>query len=758
MAKKKIYYTEELKQLKEYIKSDSNEDAKRPLLYPLFKKLYKDKFKIESDVHNADIYVEGTLIVEAKSDFNNWLSGFYQALHYQKKFGLAYSTVIIIAHKFVGIWKVNLIPEFAVIKAHMSDANIAPNKIGKLNAKETTNKEKKEIQESSVYWLEPRNLDLNFFKDKDKGAKSIEFEIREILNVLKNIDSDRVQINKHNFIQSIEYFKQFFSKPIDAIHCFYSIVAFWDITSTVAIKEYSNSFTVNGFKGKRGSEDILINPKYFKQLEKYIETHYVFTNEGSGITADYYFGRFDEALAIIDPEYVKQHGIFFTNDNLSKFALIFANMNLPEKIAENYFVFDPAGGSGNLISSWKGHLKHKIISELQPDLLRTIERRMRIDPFHVETGFTIIPKTSLNKGLNFIDISAENYINILEENLKIKNLEIDKPIAFLLNPPYKNTDEKDLTLEKSKANYGIDDTILEITGKDAGKERYLAFLGQILNISKILNQKNKKHEAIILVFTPTSWLIPRPSYVNFRSIWDKHFEYKNGFIVTSNEFFKLKGKWPLDFTMWKYNYNESRENAIKIHDYTYLKKHDLIVEWEEEENETDFDLHTYVEKSKPIKYDNSRGDIRDSLPKIKGNRQKMYDFKRSPNKTELNSTEIYGGLPLKSPKRENKKTYGIENSKYIGFMDDCTPVRIKDDKYGRLKKAGNVWFLLMTSFSQINSTQIHNGATHSRSYSAYDLKSAKATFSWFAVTKAHNGKYPTWANQYNLWKPKINMS
>ena len=45
----KVTFIEEIKQFKEYLKSESNEDAKRPLLYPLFQKLNKEKFKIESD-------------------------------------------------------------------------------------------------------------------------------------------------------------------------------------------------------------------------------------------------------------------------------------------------------------------------------------------------------------------------------------------------------------------------------------------------------------------------------------------------------------------------------------------------------------------------------------------------------------------------------------------------------------------------------------------------------------------------------------
>lgn len=39
----------EVESFREYLRSDKNEDTKTPLLYPLFKKLYGDRFRIESD-------------------------------------------------------------------------------------------------------------------------------------------------------------------------------------------------------------------------------------------------------------------------------------------------------------------------------------------------------------------------------------------------------------------------------------------------------------------------------------------------------------------------------------------------------------------------------------------------------------------------------------------------------------------------------------------------------------------------------------
>jgi hypothetical protein len=135
--------------------------------------------------------------------------------------------------------------------------------------------------------------------------------------------------------------KPFFDKAIDAVHAFYTIVAYWDITSTLASNDDSGEVRVVGFRGSRLSDPVHITPKHIKDFKKFIETQYIFTNEGSGLTVDYYFSRFDEVMAEIDEHYVKQHGIFFTDANLSKFALWFVKYHFPGNINENYIVFDP---------------------------------------------------------------------------------------------------------------------------------------------------------------------------------------------------------------------------------------------------------------------------------------------------------------------------------------------------------------------------------------------------------------------------------
>ena len=753
MAKQSI--SDELERFREYLRSESSEKSRQHNLYPLFHKLFKDKFKIENDAHGADIYVEGLLIVESKSDFSQWVEGFYQALHYQRKFGLSYNTIIVVAHKFVGIWKLSKLPEYATIMAHTADIRLAPSAVGKENSKKTQKAERVEIMNSAFYWLEPKELVGDIFG----SARNITTESFEILKILNNLDSDRIQINTHNFIDAIERLKYYFENPIDAVHAFYAIVPYWDITSTVAETEHGE-IRVVGFKGNRMSEAVQILARNAQEFKKFISAHYVFTNEGSGITVDYYFSRFDEVMAVIDPEYVKQHGIFFTDRNLSKFALWFAKHHFPGNINEDYIVFDPAAGSGNLVSSWRGKLKHKIVSELQPDLLRTIERRMKADPFHVETGFTIIPKTSKNKGLNFIDHPAADYYLELKNELRQTNTALDKPLAFLLNPPYKNTDEKQEVREKTESHYHIDPAILTLTGRDAGKERYLAFLGQILEMSKVQHNENKNLSPILMIFTPTSWLIPRPSYVAFRQKWDQHFKFHSGFIVTSNEWFKLEGKWPLAFTIWTYDpLILGNQNTVVVSDFTDLCRSDLNIDWNMEDVELDKHLKNITSNEK-IRLDNSKGEIRNALPKLECNgkflEQPRLNFYRNRNKSEELS-KIISGFSIKDDRHNRiKAPHGFTDGTFVGFMDDNTPVRLRQDPCNRLSNyPDRIWFYLDNRILKINLLKCFNGPSDNRSYCAYDLNSAKVIVSWFAIGKSIVGKYPIWANMYDVWPPQI---
>ncbi|MGL4363898.1 MAG: hypothetical protein ACRCSB_01680, partial [Bacteroidales bacterium] len=156
----------------------------------------------------------------------------------------------------------------------------------------------------------------------------------------------------------------------------------------------------------------------------------------------------------------------------------------------------------------------------------------------------------------------------------------------------------------------------------------------------------------------------------------------------------------------------------------------------------------------------SKKDIRELLPLMLKNkkpiRQGMYDFKRDPTKAEKDSKQIYGGLPLKDERRSNKKTYGSHLGEFIGFMDDNTPVRLAQDSLNRMSnQADKVWFRMDITVKDVNKAKCLSVTPDQKGYCAYDLESAKATFTWFVITKVINGRYPLWANQYDIWQPEL---
>ena len=529
--------TAQYSRISNYITDPSSEDAKASAVREFYSELFKDQFTYESNASKADGYVRNRMVIELKGKHDDWLPGFYQALHYAKK-GLGFAHITVLADNFIGLWRVNKIPDFAKRLANATPPLLAANEAGTENASKSKSKaDKFAILATADFLYDEPN------PDKVEVGKGPVTNAHVYLQKLRYLDEERIPVSLNTFLRVIEDMEPYFPTALEAVHAFYDIVNYWDITSTVAVYEAdAEHVRVVGKKGSFMSEPVRVAPAQQALFKRFVEQHYIFTNEGSGVTSDDYFARFDEVMARLVPDYVRQHGIFFTDLRLAKFVLWFVDNYFDAGLTDNYVVLDPAGGSGNLVSSWRKHIQHKIVAELQPDLLRIIDRRFRADEEEAMRGFTIVPRVAENRGLNFLDQSASTYYQHLQNALATEHRTIDKPFAFLLNPPYKNTDENETLRDDNEATYDIDPAILEMTGPDAGKERYLGFLGQITRLAQAQVAENTDFRPVLLVFTPTSWLIPRPTYAAFRAKFDQHWEYENGFLTTSSEFFKLKGK------------------------------------------------------------------------------------------------------------------------------------------------------------------------------------------------------------------------
>ena len=218
-----------LEGLRELLLNGKNEDANRPIAYILFRSLFGKEFIVESDAAGADGYVKGRLLIELKTDGREWLSGLYQGLHYQK-LGRSFPNICVLANRFLGLWRVAKLPQAALKLAAEADSQRSPSEIGRINANKTSKALSAEVLRVHAYLLQ---------KDDFAGlfAKDVDVAIRAFVYALQQLDKARIQINLYNFIDYIDLLRKFFNKPMEAIHCFYAVVGYWNATSKVIALE-----------------------------------------------------------------------------------------------------------------------------------------------------------------------------------------------------------------------------------------------------------------------------------------------------------------------------------------------------------------------------------------------------------------------------------------------------------------------------------------------------------------------------------------
>jgi len=208
---------------------------------------------------------------------------------------------------------------------------------------------------------------------------------------------------------------------------------------------------------------------------------------------------------------------------------------------------------------------------------------------------------------------------------------------------------------------------------------------------------------------------------------------------------------------------KKNRNNVKLLDLTTIEKNDLLtVPWNDNFEVINHEVNKIIRGKKEVVFDNSRGEIRDTLPLMINpenmfpSKQPRYNIYRNL-KPDEKGKKIVSGFPLNDSRHQTiKAPHGFTDGTYIGFMSDLTPVRLKQDTFMRMSnKPDRIWFYLDNRIQQINLQQIFSGPTDHYSCCAYDLESSKITLAWFAISKAINGIYPIWANMFNIWSPKI---
>ncbi|HAT1995459.1 TPA: hypothetical protein I8Z78_000365 [Legionella pneumophila] len=704
-----------------------HEKANEDLALSYFRELFPN-FTRQSDANRADGYVPGHFVLELKGKITDWYSGLFQGLAYKKT--LDFTVIVVAAEGFLAIWHIEDIP--SEIYEAMLNKKSAPNQIGKELAS-LFKHQKHEILKSAI-WYDDQLYGL-FLNDK----KLVLEKIKSFENTLKSCRKVRQKITIKNFTsilkQMVEYFDP--ARPIKAVNAFYAMIYSWDQNSILILSNKdSTAATLSGEIIK------FLLPDKRIRFKEFVENYYICLSENEN--TDDFFAQYDKAINVVDENFRVQNGIFFTNLDLSKFAMWLVKKNIPD-LGKNYIVIDPACGSGNLVTNWRSplQLRHKIVSEIEPELLYAVEKRMKGDVWH-NGKFTVVPKVEEQKGLNFLDISAQEYIDIINNALKDKGLTFNKPLAFLCNPPYRGHDDQ----TAKKPNYEIHSSIIDIIGEEV-TESYGYFLAQMKLICDHASSSGLPDRSILLLFTKSTWLINRKSFSRLRREIFSSFDFIDGMLVNGKEFFDLKGKFPIAFTIWSYRKtNIIRENyEIFIRDLTWIKKHDLtILPWTEQ-NLLNEHCEKLVNDKKSIII--NFGAERSLIKNWIGLKRK--DFIRNKRKAEREI--IYcGGLPIGDERiTKNKSTYGENTGLSIGFMDELTPCRVN------LSYKNNYpWFRLNSQFMDSKRSRCFSGPPDNRGYCPHDYNSSKKAFLWFSLSRVfYEMGYPLWADAFEIWVPDI---
>lgn len=462
----------------QYLASTS-EKANEDLILKYFRKTFGNDFTRQEEADRSDGYVPGHFVLELKGQTNDWLSGLFQGIAYKKS--LDFGIVIVAAKNFLAVWSLDDLGEDLITEVLKEKG--APSAVGKrLGSK--YQKQKSQYLKKSAYQFPSEYLEGIF-----KGESSVLLkEVQSFEKTLADRKKVRQKVTTKNFTAILKQMSEYFdpTKPIKVVRAFYSMIFGWNETSLLEISARNSDQAALG-------GEIIENliPGRRDLFKTFVESHYIHLSENENI--DDFFAMYDQALDAVDPEFRIKNGIFFTDLNLSKFAMWFVKSKLGD-IGKDYLVIDPACGSGNLVTNWKSplELRHKVVSEIEPELLYTVEQRMKGDKWH-DGKYTVVPKVHENKGLNFLDISAEEYIEVLKNYLSEKGQKANKPLAFLCNPPYRSDDDQ----AAENISYDIHPSIVKMTGVEGSSERYACFLAQMKLICEQATDSGLPNESLL---------------------------------------------------------------------------------------------------------------------------------------------------------------------------------------------------------------------------------------------------------------------
>ena len=392
-----------------------------------------------------------------------------------------------------------------------------------------------EIAPSEAY---NKNSDLVFKIADDSDINPFVFtidnkfsfkDVAEKINDLALNIQRYVRITEHNISKIYEYFISRVVKNPSKIDANKLVYIFIDLMINP-----NDSYQKPSNKNKlvlSDAEEIDINGDNFISFFNYFERRYK-PKEKEKFT--------EIADRLIEDTNRRFKGEFYTPTIWVDEAHKMISETFGEDWKEKYVVWDCAWGTGNLTRDYR-------FKELYCSTLNYSD--IEIGKKYNQRGSTKFQYDFLNDDIELVkgkELLEESCYK-LPKNL-LRALKENKPIIFLINPPYgtaNNAGTKEGDHKEGIALSKINEIMKENKIGASSQQLYAQFLYRIIMMKKIYNLTNVN----ICIYAKSTYMTG-VSFKKFREEFLKHFKYEQGILFQASHFSDVKGAWGIDFSIW----------------------------------------------------------------------------------------------------------------------------------------------------------------------------------------------------------------
>lgn len=239
----------------------------------------------------------------------------------------------------------------------------------------------------------------------------------------------------------------------------------------------------------------------------------------------------------------KSEGEFYTPDIFANFAHKILEKHFGKNWYNEYYVWDPAWGIGNLTKSKK--FKHLYASTLHKSDIDSSDANKEAEKFQFD----------------FLNDPIKSLFGLHIPHGLYDALITNKPIIFLMNPPYAAPNDfkdgaKDVYINTYTQSF-MDDM------KYARQNLFSQFLYRIMMIKDHFKLTNCN----ICVFS-SSVFMSGSGYEKFRKLFLKSFHFIDGYLFNASYFDECSNRWGISLSLWKSgegeNKNDFKHNLIEV--------------------------------------------------------------------------------------------------------------------------------------------------------------------------------------------------